>query len=448
MKNNNTKINFESESFRRYLGNTSWLFGEKVVRLIVTFFVGILIVRYLGPSNFGLLSYAISFAGLFSTLATLGLDTIITRELVKEPEKRDVILGSVFTIRLIGSFLSFVFIGIAVILTSENPYTVLLIAIIALSTIFQSFNVIDYYFQSRVQAKYSVIVLFTSLMIGSLIKVVLIILSAALIWFAVVTTLEIVFLAIGYLIVYKINDLKITNWKYQKNLALNMLKDSWPLILSGLAIAVYMKIGQVIIKNLLSNQELGYYAAAVRLSEAWYFVPMAITNSLFPAIVNAKQVSEELYLSRMQKLYDIMAWIAISIALPVTLFSELIVKILLGVEYLSAAPVLTIYIWAAVPTFLGVASSQYLIAENLTRVSFYRTLIGMIVNVILNIILIPLFGIVGSAYATLISSVFATFSIATNKKTFSQIPLMLKSIIFIDLFKFITNYVFNKHSKN
>ena len=243
--NHNTKINFESESFRKYLGNTSWLFGEKVVRLIVTFFVGILIVRYLGPNDFGLLSYAISFAGLFSTLATLGLDTIITRELVKQPKKRDIILGSVFTIRLIGSFLSFVFIGIAVWLTSENPFTVLLIAIIALSTIFQSFNVIDYYFQSRVQAKYSVIVLFTSLMLGSLIKVILIILEADLIWFAMVTSLEIGFLAIGYLIVYKINDLKITNWKYQKDLALNMLKDSWPLILSGLAIAIYMKIGQI-----------------------------------------------------------------------------------------------------------------------------------------------------------------------------------------------------------
>jgi O-antigen/teichoic acid export membrane protein len=185
------------------------------------------------------------------------------------------------------------------------------------------------------------------------------------------------------------------------------------------------------VKKLLDDQQVGYYAAAAKLSEAWYFIPMAISTSLFPAIVNAKKVSEKIYQDRMQKLYDLLAWIAIAIAIPVTFFSDMIVKILLGPEYLPSAPVLTIYIWAGVSAFLGVASSQYLINENLTKLSFYRTLIGMIVNVILNFALIPRYGIVGSAVATLISYSLATFSIGISGKTFLQLKMMLKSIFMI-----------------
>ena len=164
---------------------------------------------------------------------------------------------------------------------------------------------------------------------------------------------------------------------------------------------------------------------------------MAITASLFPAIINAKQISEKLYLSRLQKLYDLMAWMAILIALPVTFFSKEITFILLGAKYLPSAPVLTIYIWAGVATFLGVASSQYLITENLTKLSFYRTLIGLIVNVILNLILIPKIGIIGSAVATLVSYSMATISIGFTKRTYHQLVMMMQSILFINMFKFI-----------
>lgn len=431
-----TKINFGSESFKKYLKNTSWLFTEKIIRLIITFAVGILIIRYLAPEEFGLLSYAMSYVGIFASISSLGIDSILTRELIKDPNQRDNLLGTAFTLKIIGAVAATVLLISILPLTTNDSFTNLMILIIASATFFQSFNVIDFYFQSKVMAKFSVFAQSSSFLLSSIIKIMLIIFKAPLVYFAIVILVEAIFLAAGFIIVYKFQKLKLADWKADKNLALKILNDSWPLILSGVVIAIYMKISQVLIKEMMNETEVGYYGAAVRLCEAWYFVPLAITASLFPAIVNAKKISENLYLSRLQKLYDLMAWVAILIALPVSIFSETITTTLFGKSYLPSAPVLSIYIWAGVATFLGVSSSQYLITENLTKLSFYRTLLGMIINVVLNILFIPKFGIIGSAYATLISFSAATFSIGMTKKTFPQLIMMIKAVLFINLFKF------------
>ena len=428
-----TKINFRSVSFKKYFLNTSWLLFEKVARLILNFFVTIAVIRYLGPDQFGLYSYAISFYGLFVAFVSFGLESISIRELVKHPEKRDEILGSVFYTQLLGAVITISLIALTLLITSEALLTSVLILIISVSSFFQTLNVIDYYFRSNVKAKFSVYVLFTSVLLVSLIKFALIIIKAPLIYFIIVFALEFVFNAIGYFIVYHLQKLKIVQWKFDKELAISLLKDSWPLILSGVVVSIYMKVDQVLIKNMLDVKEVGYYAAAVRLSESWYFIPVAISNALFPAIVNAKSISRELYLTRLQKLYDILAWIAIGISIPVSFFSAEIINLLYGSKYLSSAPILTIYIWAGAAVFLGVASSQYLVTENLTKISFMRTSLGMIANVILNIIFIPHYGIVGSAVATLISYSLATFSIVFFRNTSHQFVMMVKSIFLINL---------------
>lgn len=436
-ENIDTKINIGSESFKKYFTNTSWLFFEKIIRLVVTFIVGILIIRYLAPNEFGLLSYAMSFVGIFAAVSSLGIDSILTRELVKSPDQRDLLLGTAFTFKLLGAAISIILLLTVLPFMANNALTNIMILIIASATFFQSFNVIDFYFQSRVTAKYSVYAQSSAFLLGSIIKILLIVFNAPLIYFAIVILIEAILLASGFIIVYKKRGLSLFEWKSNKIIGFNILRDSWPLILSGIIITIYIKIGQVLIKELMNETEVGYYGAAARLCEAWYFVPMAITASLFPAIINAKQISEKLYLSRLQKLYDLMAWMAILIALPVTFFSKEITFILLGAKYLPSAPVLTIYIWAGVATFLGVASSQYLITENLTKLSFYRTLIGLIVNVILNLILIPKIGIIGSAVATLVSYSMATISIGFTKRTYHQLVMMMQSILFINMFKFI-----------
>ena len=244
-------------------------------------------------------------------------------------------------------------------------------------------------------------------------------------------------LATGLIIVYHYNKLSIFNWKYSKKFASSLLKDSWPLALSGIVVMVYMRIDQIMIKNMISEEAVGYYSAAVRICEAWYFIPVTLCSSIFPAIVNAKNISEEFYNNRMQKLYDLLTWLAIGIAIPVTIFSNQIIQILFGSDFSSAAPVLTIYIWAGVAVFLGVASSQYLINENLTKLFFYRTSVGMILNVVLNFIFIPLYGIIGSAVATLISYTVATFFLSFHNQFILQFKMMLKSIFGITLAEYL-----------
>jgi O-antigen/teichoic acid export membrane protein len=445
--NLNTKINFGSETSKKYFANTGWMFTEKIFRTLVAFFVGILVARYLGPDNFGLLNYAISFAGLFTSFANLGLDSIVIRELVKTPDKKDIILGTVFRLRLMGSFITILLVSITAFLIKEPTFNLLLIVIIASATIFQSIGVVEQFFQSRVEAKFNVIAQSSSFFIAALLKVLIVFLNKPLIYFAVVQSIESLFLAVGYYFVYRKNNLIISTWKYDSTVAQSLLKDSWPLVLSGVVIAIYMKIDQVMIKNFMEIKEVGYYAAAVKLCEAWYFIPMAVSTSVFPAIVNAKQKSEKLYLNRLQKLYDFLAAIAIIIAIPVTFLSGFIIDILFGPKFQPAASVLTIYIWAGVATFLGVASSQYLIAENLTKLSFYRTLIGMIINVIFNLYLIPVYGINGAAIATLISYSLATLSIGITKKTSNQISMMFKSLLFINIIKEVIKHGFNIKTK-
>ncbi len=448
-KNDNieTRINFKSETFKKYFKNTSWLFAEKILRILIAFVVTIFIVRYLGPKDFGLLSYVISFYGLFSAISILGLESISVRELVKYPERRDSILGSVFLLRLVGGIVTIILIALTLFLSGESTDISILILIVSTSAIFQSFSVIDYYFRAEVKAKYSVYVMTTSMLFISSLKILLIILEAPLIYFVIVFSVEFLIAAVGFLIVYKHNNLKLSHWKFRKETAMNLLKDSWPLIFSGLVIAIYTKIDQVMIKNMLDSTELGYYVVAVRLSEAWYFIPLALTSSIFPAIVSAKKISEEFYNNRMQKLYDILAWMAIAIALPVSIFSFFIIKLLFGNNFLQAAPVLTIYIWASVAVFLGVASGQYLIIENFTKLSLGRSIIGMVVNVLLNLILIPKYGIIGAAYATLVSYTLAVFSIGIFPKAVNQLKLMLKAIIFFNALKYISGKLnkWNKH---
>lgn len=420
------------------------MFAEKVVRTLIAFFIGIYIARYLGPNQYGLLNYAISFAGLFASFANLGMDQIVVRELVKFPDKRDVILGTVFRLKIIGSFVAIVLVTITAYLINEPSYNLLLIVIISFTTIFQSIGVVELFFQSRVEAKKNVYAQSSSFFIISIIKFLLIIFKQPLLFFAIVHLFEFVLLAVGYYIVYRASNYSFSNWKYNKVTAMNLFMDSWPLVLSGVVIIIYMKIDQVMIKNLMTVTDVGYYAVAVKLCEAWYFVSITVSASLLPAIVNAKAINESLYLSRLQKLYDILAAIAIAIAIPVTIFSDFIINILFGSQFQPAASVLSIYIWAALATFLGVASSQYLISENLTKLAFFRTLLGMIVNIVLNLILIPIYGINGAAVATLVSFSVSVFAIYFDKKSRLQFFMMMRAILLTNVVKYFSELVKRK----
>jgi len=413
----------------------------------ISFVVTIFVVRYLGPKDFGLYSYALSFFWLFASLSTFGLEAITTREIVKHPDTKDEINGTIFFLRLAGSLAAIILIAATLFLTGEETYTAILILILSGSFLFQSFSAIEYYFRGIVKAKYNAYALSASVILSSALKVMFILLKAPLIYFVYAVVFEYAVLAFGLIAVYHHNKLSIFNWKYSKTLASSLLKDSWPLALSGIVVMIYVRIDQIMIKHMMSEEAVGYYSAAVRLCEAWYFIPVTLCNSIFPAIVNAKNVSTEFYNNRMQKLYDLLTWLAIGIAIPVTIFSNQIIQLLFGNEFSSASPILTIYIWAGVAVFLGVASSQYLINENLTKLSFSRNLVGMILNVGLNLILIPKYGIIGSAVATLISYSIIILTLSFHKKFTIQFRMIMKAFFLITLFQYLMN-VFDNKRKN
>ena len=419
-----TAIDIGSSGFKRYFANTSWLMGHRALTMVVALFVGVYVARYLGPERFGLLSYAGSFVGLFTAFAALGLDGIMVRELVKTPERRDELLGTAFWLKAGGAILMWIGIAAAVPFTHNDTQTNILIIIIAFAVIFQAFNVIDFNYQAEVKSKYVVYAQLVSLVISSITKLVFVWLTAPLVCFACVFLLDAVVRAMGLLAMYLQNTGKIWYWKWRWETAKDLLRDSWPLFLSGMVISIYMKIDQVMIKEMLGAEQVGLYAAAVRLSEAWYFIPMAITSSVFPAIINAKKQSEALYYQRLQKLYDLMVWLAMAIALPTTFLAPWVIRVLYGEAFLPAAGVLSIHIWAGVFVGLGVACSKWFIVENYIKKNLYRTSIGMVVNVILNLILIPVYGIYGAAMATLLGQMTANFIYDIfDKQTYPSLKL-------------------------
>lgn len=422
------------QGFMKYFKNTSWLFFEKILRMFVGLFVGIWVARYLGPERFGLFSYAQSFVGLFTAIATLGLDGIVVRELVKDESKATELIGTAFYLKLMGAILTLLVLVIATYFTSNDRYTNLLVFIIASATIFQAFNVIDMYFQSKVLSKYVVFSNIISLFVSSIIKIILILIDAPLVAFAWVVLFDSIVLAMGLIYFFiKYSTYEIKKIKFSKAIAITLLKDSWPLILSGVVISIYMKIDQVMIQEMLGNEAVGQYAAATRLSEIWYFIPTVVASSLFPAIVNAKRQSEELYYDRLQKLFDLVVWMAIAIALPMTFLSDMIVDILYGEQYNQAASVLMIHIWASIFVFLGVVSGNWFINENLQLLAFWRAFYGMIANIFLNLLFIKKYGIQGVAVATLISQIIAAYMFDLfNKNTRNLFLLKIKSLFMIN----------------
>jgi len=400
--------------------------------MAVGLLVGIWVARYLGPEKYGLLSYAQAFVGLFSSVASLGLDSIVVRELVRYSEKEKRLLGTVFVLKLFGAFISLGLLGMAIGFTNSDSLTKTLVFIVASAVIFHSFNVIDLYFQAKVMSKYVVYANSFSLLLSALVKIYLIFHQAPLEAFAWIVLFDSIIMAVGYLYWYwKLNkDFFLNHLQVDWRLAVTLLHDSWPLIFSGMVIAIYMRIDQVMIKEMLDDQAVGNYAAAVRLSEAWYFIPMVISSSLFPAIVNAKKVSDALYYQRLQRLYDFMVLLAVSIAVPMSFLSDMVVKILYGKEYQEASEVLSVHIWAGVFVFLGVVSSKWFVVENLQKYNLYRTVMGAFINIVLNFLFIPSYHLVGAAFATLVSQAFASYGFNIfHYKLHKNFKLQTKALI-------------------
>jgi O-antigen/teichoic acid export membrane protein len=390
------------------ISNTAWFMGDKIIRMGVGLIVGVWLARYLGPSLYGEFSYAVAFAMMFSPVAMLGLDEIVIRELIKDPAGRDKILGTVFSLMFLGGLSVFLLAtGAIVLVRPDDTLMHWLVAIMTAGAIFQAFIAIEFWFESQLLWKFSVYSKHTAFLAISVIKIVLILVQAPLLAFAWAGLAEIVLGSAGLVIVYRANGYRLKTWRYDRAIAGTYLKDSWPQIFSVFLTMVYLKIDQVMLGSMAGNEELGFYSAAVRLTEAWYFIPLAICSSVFPAVVQARAAGEDFFYERMQKLYNLMALISYGIAIPVMLFSNRIVSLLFHSAYGKTGPLLALLIWTGLFTGLGAARNVFMVAQNWLRINLVSTLLGCIMNIGLNYVLIPAYGARGAIIASLISYWFA-----------------------------------------
>lgn len=425
---------FDQTAFNIYLKNTGMLMFGKVGSLVIKMLVTIKIANYLGAFDNGILTGATVYVALFAAVASLGLDQFTVKELHTYPEQRDRILGTAFGMKSIAGilcipliYLSWPFFGL-----KDTPY--LYILILSFTGFFQSFNIIDAYFQSEVKSKYIMQVQIAATLLSAIIKLGLIFSNAKLIWFMYAAVFDLVWLAIGYLLTYNRKNRSIFQWKFDAGLAKRLISFSWPLIISGIMVSLYMTIDQLMLHEMIGPAAQGLYSTAVTFSAAWYFVPTVIVSSLFPAILNARRDDPVRYQKRLQNLYDIMVWFSMLFAIAVTLAAPLIYK-LFKPEYASAAPILAVHVWSGIFVFLGTANGQYLIAENFNKLTFIRTTVGAVLNILLNLWLIPAMGAIGAAVATLISYFVSTFFILLIPKLRQQGLMMLKSLFLISLFQ-------------
>jgi polysaccharide transporter, PST family len=422
----------ERQNLSKIIANMGWLFADRILRMGLGLLIGVWVARYLGVEQFGLFSYAAAFVALFIALSTLGLPALVIRTIAQEPEKRAEILGTVFWLQLFGGIATLgVAVGIMFVLRHGDRLMLNLVAILAGAAIFQAFDTIDLWFQSQIQSKYTVFAKNTAFLIVVVVKVVLINLQAPLLAFAAATLLEAVLGAVGLIIFYKFQGDSLSSWRWSLPLARRLLRESWPLILSGLTIMLYMKVDQIMLGQMIGDEAVGIYSAATRISEVWYFIPTAIAASVAPGIYAAKKaVDESLYYRQIEQSLKVLSLIAILIAVPMTFASGAIITALFGHEYAAAGSILAIHIWAAWFVFMGVGTSSWFIAEGLIHLSFRRTLMGAIINIGLNFILIPTYGGLGAAIATVIAQAFASvLSNASHTQTRKIFQIQLRSII-------------------
>jgi PST family polysaccharide transporter len=394
----------------KIVDNIGWLFFDKILRMGVGLFVGVWIARYLGPEQFGLLNFALAFTGLFGAIATLGLQGIVVRDIVRDPESARLTLGTAAVLQLVGGLVSYLLIlGAIAYLRPDDALARSIVAILGSMMLFKASEIVVYWFESQVKSKYVVWVQNSVFLVFAAIKVLFILQQATLIVIVWVMLAEAAAAAMLLFLILGLRGPTLTSMRANTTRAKSLLHDSWPLVLSAISVMVYMKIDQIMLGQMIGDEAVGIYGAAVRISEVWYFIPMAIVASVFPAILEAKERSHAEYYARLQKLYDLMVIISVTVAVPMTFLAAPLVGLLYGQAYLDSGAVVAIHIWAAVFVFLGVASGKWFLVENRQVLSLQRTTLGAVANVALNFSLIPIYGAVGAAIATVISQAIAAW---------------------------------------
>ena len=385
-----------------YGGNMGWLFVERVAAIIFGFVVGVYVAWSLGADLFGILSYSISLATIFSVIMVYGMDQIIIRELVKCPDKRDEYLGSGFAIRLAGFAVMMLCLTAYLGIVRPTDGAGLMVFIICIGFSFNAFSMIDLFFLSRAENKYSSLSRLFALVVFNILRLVLVLCGAELVWFAAVEMSHGVCSAAGYIYFYRRRGFSLLRWRFSKVVARYLLLESWPFWLGHGALLFYMRIDQVMIRHYLTDADVGIYSVAVRLAEMFFFVPVVIFTALLPALLRSYERSQSEFWRRMECFFSAMFFLAIP-AVALLWLGSLLVVPLYGAEYAGAAPILRLYGFTLILHFTAQPLNVWFVSGGRQRYALVYTLLIAGANVALNAVLIPRFGVVGAAWATIIA---------------------------------------------
>ncbi len=403
------KFNKQDTVKKKILSNVFWAMLGKVINMLGNLFVGILVARYLGPEQYGLMNYVISYVTIFTVISTFGLTNIEVRELSRTPEKRDVLMGTCFSIRLFFASVGYLLVVVSLFLYKSDFFTSVMILVYSLSLFSGCFEVIRNYFTSIVKNEYVVKSEISRTVIGAFVKVVLLWYKAPLEYFICATLFDTFLVASGYCISYSTVVDKIKKWSFDRNLVPFLIKQSFPLVLSGAAVIIYQRIDQVMLGNMLDKESVGYFATASKFLDLVLFLPVVITQTVTPILVKTYNSGNKiLYDTRCIQFLSIVIWVSILLSLIVSFSSYWLILLSFGKEYVAAVPVLQILSFKTIGMAISSAGGQLIIIENKQKWAVFKNILGCLTCIILNSLVIPKYGVVGSAYVTIVTILVAS----------------------------------------
>lgn len=418
---------------RQMLSNIGWLYFAQASNLVVSLLVGLRVASYLGPLEYGRYSYALSFVAIFSAISMLGLNGILVRDIAKRPDQTGALLGTAFWLRVGGAAIALCLIVVAIVgIRPDDNNMQLLIGLAAVSLFFNATDVVRYYFEAEVRSKYAVWVDNAKLLVISAAKLLLVFIGAPLIHFIYLYVAESILIAAGLLIAVSRVGVPISRWSFEWSLVRRLINDAWPQIISGFSLVMYLRIDKIMIGQMLGDHDVGVYSIAVSLSEACYFIGVAINATLNPSLFKIRDESRPEFLARLQRRFDLMVWLGVPIAILLTLFGSLLIQWFFSDDFSGAIAVLWVHAWATVFVFLNNAAWGWYLAENRQGLATWRIVAGLLLNVGLNIIFIPRYGIMGAAWATLVSRIFVGyFGQLLSAETRPLFTMMTRSLFFV-----------------
>ncbi len=412
----------------RVFKNASWIIVCKAVQAVLTLIVTFLTARLLEPSGYGIINYAASITAFFVPVMQLGLDSVLVRELIAKPEDEGKIMGTAVTMSFVSAILSllgiFAFTAVA---NSGEGETILVCVLYGTLLLFQCFELLQYWFQAKLLSKYHAATVLLAFAAMSALKIYLLIAGKGVIWFAVAQSFDYLLIAAGLLIIYAVKSK--TRLSFSFITARELFSVSKYYIISNIMITFFAQTDKVMIKLMIDDAACGYYSAAVTCAGMTSFVFGAIIDSLRPIIFENKNTSEEGYENSLTALYTIIIYLSLLQSLGISLLSGFIVKLFYGAAYSSAAAPLAVLVWYSTFAYLGSVRNIWILAEGKQKYLWIINTVGALMNIVLNALLIPVFGITGAAAASLVTQFFTNVIIGFIIKPLRENNrIMMKSL--------------------